>query len=51
MLFIHLFDLHLFVLSISSSSWCLGRAAAYDCALDFFLTFSTYLLSVFIVQL
>ena len=30
-LFVHLFDLHLFVLSVSSSSWCFGRAAACDC--------------------
>ena len=26
-----LFDLRLFGLSVSSSSWCLGRAAACDC--------------------
>ena len=25
------FDLRLFGLFVSSSSWCLGRAAAYDC--------------------
>ena len=29
-LFIRLFDLHLF-LSVSSSSWCLERAAVCDC--------------------
>ena len=30
-LFVRLFDLRLFVLSVSSFSWCLGRAAACDC--------------------
>ena len=30
-LFVHLFDLCLFGLSVSSSSWCLGRAAVCDC--------------------
>ena len=29
--FVFLFDLRLFGLSVSSSSWCLGRVAAYDC--------------------
>ena len=31
MFFVRLFDLRLFGLSVSSSSWCLGRAAACDC--------------------
>ena len=30
-LFVRLFDLRLFGLSVSSSSWCLGRAAICDC--------------------
>ena len=30
-LFVRLFDLCLFRLSVSSSSWCLGRAAVCDC--------------------
>ena len=30
-LFVCLFDLRLFGLSVSSSSWCLGRAAACNC--------------------
>ena len=30
-LFVRLFDLRLFGLSVSSSSWCLGRAAVCDC--------------------
>ena len=30
-LFVCLFDLSLFVLSVSSSFWCLGRPAACDC--------------------
>ena len=29
--FVHLFDLHLFVLSVFFSSWCLGSAALCDC--------------------
>ena len=29
-LFVRLFDLRLFVLSVSSSSWCLGRAEVCD---------------------
>ena len=29
--FVLLFDLRLFVLSVSSSSWCVGRAAVCDC--------------------
>ena len=29
--FVLLFDLRMFGLSVSSSSWCLGRVAAYDC--------------------
>ena len=31
MLFVRLFDLRLFGLSVSSSCWCLGRIAACDC--------------------
>ena len=31
MLFVRMFDLCLFGLSVSSSSWCLGRAAVCDC--------------------
>ena len=31
MLFAQLFDLCIFVVSVSSSSWCLGRAAVCDC--------------------
>ena len=31
MLFVRLFDLCLFGLSVSSFSWCLGRAAVCDC--------------------
>ena len=31
MFFVRLFDLRLFALSVFSSSWCLGRAAACDC--------------------
>ena len=31
MLFVRVFDLCLFGFSVSSSSWCLGRAAACDC--------------------
>ena len=30
-LFVRLFDLRLFGLSVSFSSWCLGRVAACDC--------------------
>ena len=30
-LLVRLFDLRLFGLSVSSSSWCLGRAAVCDC--------------------
>ena len=30
-LFVHLLDLRLFVLSVSSTSWCLGMTAACDC--------------------
>ena len=30
-LFVRLFGLRLLVLSVSSSSWCLGRAAVCDC--------------------
>ena len=30
-LFVRLFDLRLFGLSVSSASWCLGRAAVCDC--------------------
>ena len=30
-LFGHLFDLHLLGFVVSSSSWCLGRAAVCDC--------------------
>ena len=40
--FVRLFDLCLFGLSASSSSWCLGRAAACDCG-----THSTALLPFF----
>ena len=32
-LFIRLFDLCLFGLSVSSSSWCLGRGAVCDCGI------------------
>ena len=31
-LFVRLFDFDLLVLSVSSSSWCLGRAAVCDCS-------------------
>ena len=30
-LYVRLFDYRLFVLHVSSSSWCLGRAAVCDC--------------------
>ena len=56
-LFVRLFDLRLFglVLSVSSSAWCLGRAAVCDCGTPWtFLLFpfllllsSTYVLSFF----
>ena len=41
-LFVRLFDLCLLDLSVSSSSWCLGRAAVYDCGTPctFLLPFS-----------
>ena len=45
--FVRLFDLCLFGLSVSSSSWCLGRAAVCDCGtpwtflLPFFLTWKS----------
>ena len=42
LLFVHLFDLRLFVLSVSSSSWCLGRAAVCDCGTPW-----TFLLPLF----
>ena len=40
-LFVRLFDFRLFVLSVFSSSWCLGRAAFFLFwhSLDFSLTF------------
>ena len=39
--FVRLFDLSCLVLSVSSSSWCLGRAAVCDCGTpwNFFLPF------------
>ena len=45
-LFVHLFDLRLFVLSVSSSSWCLGRAAVCDCG-----TTWTFLLPFYVILL
>ena len=41
MLFVRLFDLHLFGFSVTSSSWCLDRAAACNCGTPwtFLITF------------
>ena len=43
-LFVRLFDLYLFGLSVSSSSWCLGKAAVCDCGTPwtFLLPFLQY---------
>ena len=47
-LFVRLFDLFLFGFVVSSSSWCLGRAAVCDCGtpwtflLPFFVRFCVY---------
>ena len=43
-LFVRLLDLPLFVLSVSSSPWCLGRAAVCDCGTPW-----TFLLPLFVI--
>ena len=52
MLFVRLFDLCCLVLSVSSSSWCLGRAAVCDCGTPwtFFLPFLFHTDVIFFYQ-
>ena len=50
-LFVGLFDLRLFVLSVSPSSCCLGRAAVCDCGTPwtFLLSFFSYVAFCFVL--
>ena len=45
MFFVRLFDLRLFGLSVSSNSWCLGRATVCDCGTPW-----TFLLPLFFIS-
>ena len=42
-LFIRLFDLHLLILSVSYSSWCLGRAATFNCGTSWTFSYLFFL--------
>ena len=47
-LFVCLFDLYLFGFSVSSSSWCLGRAAVCDCGTPWTFLFPFFwMISIF----
>ena len=43
-LFVRLFDFACLVLSVSSSSWCLGRAAVCDCGSSWVISLLYYLI-------